>query len=79
MQVKQQASTTPPCVPLLMRHAQVEQSYPFKAPNFSYDPDTQTTADPEYRCGGESSGCTKATYSTPKVGKDPEGDYAADD
>jgi hypothetical protein len=27
----------------------------------------------------ERTGCTKATHSTPKVEKDPEGDYAADD
>jgi hypothetical protein len=61
-----------------MRFAHIERAYPFQAPTFAYDAETQTTDDLGYSCG-ESSGCTKATYSTPKVGKDPEGDYAADD
>lgn len=44
-----------------------------------YDPLTQMST--EVIRAGESNrtGCTKATHSTPSVGKDPEGDYAADD
>lgn len=32
-----------------------------------------------YDMSSERTGCTKATRSTPMIGKDPEGDYAADD
>lgn len=66
-------------LPLIMKMANVETKVEIlKAPRFEYDQDKQTTTTVE-TMSGKSSGCTKATYSTEKVGKDPEGDYAADD
>ena len=66
-------------LPLIMKMANVEVKVEVvKAPCFQYDHERQVTTTDE-TMSGESSGCTKATYSTEKVGKDPEGDYAADD
>lgn len=70
------ANTETPLVVSFAKHAENPPAY--CAPEFGYDPETQVGRI-TYYAGGNSSGCTKATYSTASVGKDPEGDYAADD
>jgi len=44
-----------------------------------YDPATQLSREIIHFGSSDRTGCTKATHGTPMVGKDPEGDYAADD
>jgi hypothetical protein len=74
------ARSMPKVLPLLMRRA-TPMVDPEGIPQDAiiYDPRTQMST--EIVRAGESNrtGCTKATHSTPRVGKDPEGDYAADD
>ena len=80
MDTQNTKSREPGVLPAIMRYAVAEERVEaFEEPALRYDPESQLTFDDEMRCGGRSSGCTKATYSTPQVGKDPEGDYAADD
>jgi len=67
-------------MPVLLRHATPMRN-PQAQPQdqIIYDPVTQMSRE-TIQCGSsERTGCTKATHSTPMVGKDPEGDYAADD
>jgi hypothetical protein len=75
-----QTETTVHGRPLLMSFARIDEDVKaFILPDASYDPFTQVSKMPMHAGSSERSGCTKATYSTPEVGKDPEGDYAADD
>ena len=67
-------------MPVLLHHATPMRN-PQAQPQdqIIYDPVTQISRE-TIQCGSsERTGCTKATHSTPMVGKDPEGDYAADD
>lgn len=73
------ASCSPP-LPLLMRRATPMQNpVGIAEDSIVYDPVSQTSTEVRHAGSPNRSGCTKATHSTPMVGKDPEGDYAADD
>jgi len=67
-------------MPILLRHA-TPMFNPQAQPHdqIVYDPRTQMSREIVQYGSSERTGCTKATHSTPSVGKDPEGDYAADD
>lgn len=66
--------------PLLLRRA-TPMVNPSAVPldRIVYDPVSQMSREITIYGNSERTGCTKATHSTPKVEKDPEGDYAADD
>jgi len=77
----QQKPQTPLVPPLLLRRA-TAMTNPSAVPQdrIVYDPRTQISKEITiYGGSSERTGCTKASHSTPMVGKDPEGDYAADD
>ena len=67
-------------MPILLRHA-TPMFNPQAQPQdlIIYDPRTQISREITQYGSADRTGCTKATHSTPMVGKDPEGDYAADD
>lgn len=66
--------------PLIMKFAKKEKKVEaLQKPNFQYDAQKQITIHEDERSGGPSTSCLKATYSTPKVGKDPEADRSMDD
>ena len=66
--------------PLIMKFAKKEKKVEaLQKPNFKYDPEKQLTIYEVETAGGPSTSCMKATYSTPKVGKDPEADRSMDD
>ncbi len=69
-----------PLPPLLLRRA-TPMTQPSAVPQdrIVYDPLSQMSREITIYGNSERTGCTKATHSTPKVEKDPEGDYAADD
>lgn len=69
-----------PMPPLLLRRA-TPMVNPSAVPQdrIVYDPLSQMSREITIYGNSERTGCTKATHSTPKVEKDPEGDYAADD
>lgn len=78
--LSQQNSQTPFMPPLLLRRA-TAMTNPSAVPQerIFYDPRTQISREITIYGNSERTGCTKASHSTPKVDKDPEGDYAADD
>ena len=78
--LSQQKPQTPLVPPLLLRRA-TAMTNPSAVPQdrIVYDPRTQISKEITIYGNSERTGCTKASYSTPKVDKDPEGDYAADD
>ena len=65
-------------VPLIMRVAPLEHRADLFAPEeVVYDPVSQQTQDPLW--AGPSTACNRASYNTPRVGKNPEADRAMDD
>jgi len=67
-------------MPVLLRHA-TPMFNPQAQPqdHIIYDPVSQISREITQYGSSDRTGCTKASHSTPMVGKDPEGDYAADD
>ena len=80
-----ESSNLPPSKPAALPPLLLRRATPMVNPSavppdrIVYDPLSQMSREITIYGNSERTGCTKATHSTPKVEKDPEGDYAADD